>query len=847
MRYELRDYQRDAATEILKRLDRARRDWHEDNDRTSFALSAITGSGKTVIATGVIEALFFGSTDLGTERDPNVTFLWITDDPALNRQTKARMLDASELLNNWQLREVDEAFPDASLAPGHVYFLNTQKLSRTSRLAQGGTNNREFSFWDILRTTITAGETDLVLVLDEAHRGMKRTADRQTIVRRLIGGQSGSHPAVPVVWGISATIDRFNTAMGEITDRISRPNVVVDIERVRASGLVKDEIGLDQPDEKGTFSTTLLREAVKAARMYEERWAAYSAAEDEPQVLPVLVVQVPDKATQAKLTEVVSTIEEEWPELGPQAVAHVFGEHQALKLDSREVAWVYPESIQTDTDVRVVLAKEAISTGWDCPRAEVLYSERPAKDATHIAQIIGRMVRQPLAHRIATDDALNSVACYLPLFDRGALTAIKDALEGSGPDNGQLRVAAAVVRAPAIFDRNPKLDAAVFDFVDALPSMPTPDRSASPLRRARTLARLLADDAAGPPLLPHAVASLTERLNTRLDGLAAEHKAAVDANVEDLLAAAVRRSRITTVGEDTGKEPEIRRIATHARDVARDSQRIINSLPEGVGKDWFAQRLQSAGPSVDRDRVRVEVAALLRVDGVAATIDETATDWVKKQLDGFRVEIKNTTGATRDAYTRVREHATSPEIVTVELRANERAATKDRDGDDLPRYPGHLYADAAGLYPVALNDWETRVLKAELDRPGFVAWYRNPGSATPASLRIAYQDDEGDWASLQPDFVIVSQRDDGSLAASIVDPHGDYLADAQTKLHALATFAKRFSDRFVRVESVAKVEDGGLRVLDLEDVATRKAVLAFKGASVTALYESDESRPYEQR
>lgn len=67
------------------------------------------------------------------------------------------------------------------------------------------------------------------------------------------------------------------------------------------------------------------------------------------------------------------------------------------------------ESIQTETAIRVVIAKEAISTGRDCPRAEVLYSERPVKDATHIAQVIGRMVRQPLAHRIATDDALNSV------------------------------------------------------------------------------------------------------------------------------------------------------------------------------------------------------------------------------------------------------------------------------------------------------------------------------------------------------------------------------------------------------------------------------------------------------
>jgi len=843
MRYELRDYQRDAAKEILKRLQQTRRDWVVDRDRSSFALSAITGSGKTVIATAVIEALLFGSSDLGTEAEPRTSFLWITDDPALNRQTRARMQDASELLNPWLLPEVDEAFADADLAPGRVYFLNTQKLSRASRLSQSGTNAREFSFWDVLRNTIQGGKTDLVMVLDEAHRGMKRTADRKTIVHRLIQGESGSNPPMPIVWGISATIERFTRAMGEVTDRTSRPNVVVDIERVRASGLVKDEIGLYQPDEKGTFSTTLLREAVRSTLSFADRWAAYSVAEGEPEVLPVLVVQVPDKASDAKLTELVGVIDTEWPGLGPRSIAHVLGEHQKLTLGARTVDWVYPESIQTDTEIRVVLAKEAISTGWDCPRAEVLYSERPAKDATHIAQIIGRMVRQPLAHRIATDDALNSVMCYLPLFDRKALGAIKDELEGKGADNGQNKVGPAVVRAPMVFERNATLDPSVFEFVGALPSIPTPDRTASPLRRARALARLLADEAADPPLLANAGAALTDRLNARLDGLAAEHKAAVDANVEDLVAASVGRSRITTAGEDIGGEPEVRRIATHARDVARDGQRIINAVPEGAGKAWFAH-LVTLAPDGDRDAMRVRCAAVLRLDDVRARLDATATEWVREQLDGFRVEIANSTGATRDAYTRVREQTTSPEIVAVQLRANERAATKDRNGDDLPRYPGHLYADGNGKFPVELNDWERRVVEAEIGRQGFLAWYRNPGSATPASLRIAYQDDEGEWASLQPDFIAVSRRTDGTLGASILDPHGDHLADALAKLRALAEFAERFSDRFVRIESVAKVDDGTLRVMDLTDPAVRAEVREFQGGKVTALYQSEHSRPY---
>ena len=108
-----------------------------------------------------------------------------------------------------------------------------------------------------------------------------------------------------------------------------------------------------------------------------------------------------------------------------------------------------------------------------------------------------------------------------------ALTAIKDELEGKGADNGQNAVGPTVVRAPMVFERNPLLDPAVFAFVETLPSIPTPDRTASPLRRARTLARLLADDGAGPPCVPDAGAQLTKRLNARLDGLAAEHAEAV--------------------------------------------------------------------------------------------------------------------------------------------------------------------------------------------------------------------------------------------------------------------------------------------------------------------------------
>lgn len=843
MRYELFDYQWEAAVGCVKNLIRGRRDW-EEGHRSSFALSAITGAGKTVIATAVIEALIHGSADLGVDPDPRATFLWVTDDPALNRQTRNKMIAGSDLLQPARLVILDDGFMNDELEPGRVYFLNIQKLSKTAGLSKGGNNLRQHSFWEVLANTIKGEAADLYVVLDEAHRGMKSTQGRKTIVQQIIGGKVGSNPPTPMVWGISATIDRFNTAMEGATDRTDYPPVQVDIDKVRASGLVKDEVGLDEPDEKGSFGSTLLREAVQATLDYERRWAAYADDTGEPAVLPVLVLQVPDKASKNKLGELVEVIESEWSGLGPHAIAHVFGEHEPIELDTRTLRWVHPESIQDDGDVRVVMAKTAISTGWDCPRAEVLYSERPASDATHIAQVVGRMVRQPLAHRIATDDALNSVACFLPKFDRSKLGTIKAELEGAGKANGEGALGATVVRDPKVFERNGSLDPGVFALVESLKGLPAPDILASPLRRARVLAQLLTDDKSGSALMPAAGQQLTKALNKRLDGLAAEHEEQVEENVEDIETGQIHRSRLSAVGEEL--DSSTREVKTHFADIDRDTRKIIKRIKEGAGHDYYAHRVEKEGEGANRFEIRIRVAALFMIDEVVEALDDAATKWVQERLEQFAVEIKNTTGATRNDYLRVQEQSVDPEPVDLILRDNVKTATRDGDGNLLPMFSGHLYSDGDdGQFPVTLNKWERAVVETEIGRQSFVAWYRNPSRATAAALRIAYQTDAGDWTSLQPDFLVISRRDDGSLGVSIIDPHGDHLADAKNKLEALARYAERFGDQFVRIESITEASDGELRSLDLKEASVRETVEEFAGAEVGALYESGVSMSFQ--
>ena len=89
--------------------------------------------------------------------------------------------------------------------------------------------------------------------------------------------------------------------------------------------------------------------------------------------------------------------------------------------------------------MRVLIAKDAISTGWDCPRAEVMVSFRPANDKTYIAQLLGRMVRTPLARRIPGNDRLNSVDCLLPKFDKETVENVVKALREGGGDTPPTR------------------------------------------------------------------------------------------------------------------------------------------------------------------------------------------------------------------------------------------------------------------------------------------------------------------------------------------------------------------------------------------------------------------------
>jgi type III restriction enzyme len=92
---------------------------------------------------------------------------------------------------------------------------------------------------------------------------------------------------------------------------------------------------------------------------------------------------------------------------------------------------------------------------------------------------------------------------------------------------------------------------------------------------------------------------------------------------------------------------------------------------------------------------------------------------------------------------------------------------------------------------------------------------------------------------MQPDFIFFTKLADGTIGASLFDPHGHHLQDSLGKLRGLADFAEENSGEFVRIDAISKDEKGDLSgdtkdallLLDLLDKDVRKVVRASASAS----------------
>lgn len=818
MKLTLHDYQETAATDVLDALDEARSRFDDKRKVTAVSLTAVTGAGKTVIATRVLEALLHGS-DQGAAPDPNLTVLWLTDDPSLNEQTRRKMLVASDRIAPKQLVTIgdDNPLDQKVLDSSTIYFLNIHKLGKGATNYVRTGDRRHYSLWDTIRQTIRERGSRFLLVIDEAHRGTSSgsNGERRSIAARLIEGDPGnSVPPAPVVLGISATPERFNQAVSG-SDR-ALLQVVVDVEEVRSSGLIKDLVSISFPTESQPGDVTLIEQAVADVLAYDAKWDEYTTSRELAHVDPVLVVQVRAGASDNHLASVVEAIHSGWDGLDDKAIGHAFQEHSRLDLNGRTVRYIAPQDIQDDPHLRVVLFKEALTTGWDCPRAEVMVSLRRATDHTYIAQLVGRMVRTPLARRVPASELLNTVSLYLPHFDADSVNMVVAGLRA-----GEDQIASQVTGSAVLCQRNPKVSDEVWKAAAGIPTYTRPSKThRNEIARLNAFAQLLAAtgiDRGAPNRGRQHVVSTMDREAARLG-------AWLDQEVSQLATLEYRTRTVTTFHTDRDDIVAEKSRSVSARnvdDLYRQARRTFGDAAAAWYWDAICEAQEDDNGEADVQMAKLRVTALSHDPTAVAAVQNAARELIAALRQEHHAAIAALSDDDRTRMYAIFQQSRDPEEISLTLPDDVNVNAPK----GTPRHDGHLYVDGGGKFPASLNDWEQATLDSRL--PGAIAWYRNP-SAGSRAVAVPYTVGD-EKRTMYPDFVFFRDTDQG-IAVDLVDPHDPSRSDTGPKWAGLAEYAASHRDALGQILAVIRSnDDGDMWSLDLRNPTVRSGLAAATG------------------
>lgn len=388
----LKNYQEKRVQELISTTLRL----ISESGSKSIVFKSPTGSGKTIMMQEYLRRL------ADTPTLSEYAFVWISVND-LSRQSKKsfeRNL-AGSALHFSELSDI----ADRELQKNEILFINWESLKSVDRatgewkvLAMKD-NERDENLPTYLANTHDAGR-EIILIVDESHRSLA-TPKAQELIMNYI------KPKIQIE--VSATPDstdydaKIETRIEEVIEAgMIKKEVVIN----PGMGFSHCEVWSNPGQEIKETDKFVIDAALKKSRELRNTYESIGSP-----VRPLVLIQLPSESKstseldKTKLTRTIQILDREFGINFANKKLAIWLSEDKQNLEDIE---------KYDSPVEVLIFKQAIATGWDCPRAQILVMFREIGSVTFEIQTVGRILRMP-EQRHYEENSLNIAYVYTDL------------------------------------------------------------------------------------------------------------------------------------------------------------------------------------------------------------------------------------------------------------------------------------------------------------------------------------------------------------------------------------------------------------------------------------------------
>ena len=354
---ELRQYQLRAVEGLKEKIENVLR----SSESEVVIFQAPTGSGKTLMVSEALKRLV-----RDRKEGLGMSFVWVSV-RMLHEQSKEKLERYYEDDRAIQCSYFED-LQDRKIAENEILFINWHSINKKNINIYVRENEQDNNLNSVIQNTKDAGR-QIILVIDESHHTASSEKSRELI--QVIS------PKVTIE--VSAT-----PHLKENVSEIER----VHLSDVKVEEMIKSEISVNPEFLSMTIGAKSSDELVIEQALKKREELVKLLRKEGSGVNPLVLVQLPDsRGNLISKKEAVVEI------LRKKGITEAKGS-LAIWL-SEEKSDTLPNIEKNDNDVDVLVFKQAIALGWDCPRAAILVIFRESQSFVFTIQTIGRIMRMP--------------------------------------------------------------------------------------------------------------------------------------------------------------------------------------------------------------------------------------------------------------------------------------------------------------------------------------------------------------------------------------------------------------------------------------------------------------------